>query len=35
MVKALSKLDGLNEESLRRLLREEGVLVRLKPQRKN
>ncbi|MBJ94377.1 MAG: hypothetical protein CMP23_07830 [Rickettsiales bacterium] len=31
--KALTKLDGFNEESLRRLLREEGVLVRLRPQR--
>lgn len=34
LMKALGKLDGFTEESLRRLLREEGVLVRLKPQRK-
>ena len=34
VMKALTQLEGLNEESLRRLLREEGVLVRLKPQRK-
>lgn len=34
LIAALEKLEGFNEESLRRLLREEGVLVRLKPQRK-
>jgi ABC-type transporter Mla subunit MlaD len=34
LINALSKFEGFNEASLRRLLREEGVLVRLKPQRK-
>jgi len=34
MMKVLDKADSFSEDSLRRLLREEGVLVRLIPQRK-